>query len=40
MPAEAAGRRFYDPQEAEERLRERLEAVRRARGRADGRETS
>ena len=34
MPDSALGRRFYDPDEAEAQLRERLEAVRRARGRS------
>jgi putative ATPase len=33
MPDPAIGRRFYEPDEAEALLRERLEAVRRARGR-------
>ncbi|HEY2161151.1 MAG TPA: replication-associated recombination protein A [Solirubrobacteraceae bacterium] len=34
MPDPAIGRRFYEPDEAEALLRDRLEAVRRARGRA------
>jgi putative ATPase len=34
MPDPAIGSRFYEPDEAEALLRERLEAVRRARGRA------
>jgi putative ATPase len=34
MPDSAIGRRFYEPDEAEALLRERLEAVRRARGRS------
>jgi putative ATPase len=34
MPDPAIGRRFYQPDEAEALLRERLEAIRRARGRA------
>jgi putative ATPase len=34
MPDSAIGQRFYEPDEAEELLRERLEDVRRARGRA------
>jgi putative ATPase len=34
MPDPAIGRRFYEPDEAEAMLRERLEAVRRARGRS------
>jgi putative ATPase len=34
MPDSAIGRRFYEPDEAEALLRERLEEVRRARGRA------
>ncbi|MFL5823780.1 MAG: replication-associated recombination protein A [Solirubrobacteraceae bacterium] len=34
MPDEAVGARFYEPDEAEELLRARLEEVRRARGRA------
>jgi len=34
MPDPAIGRRFYDPDEAEALLRERLEAIRRARGRS------
>jgi putative ATPase len=33
MPDRAIGQRFYDPDEAEALLRERLEQVRRARGR-------
>ena len=34
MPDSAIGQRFYAPDEAEELLRERLEAIRRARGRS------
>jgi putative ATPase len=34
MPDSAIGRRFYEPDEAEALLRERLEEIRRARGRA------
>jgi putative ATPase len=34
LPDPVIGRRFYDPDEAEALLRERLEAVRRARGRS------
>jgi putative ATPase len=34
MPDPAIGRRFYEPDEAEALLRERLEAIRRARGRS------
>jgi putative ATPase len=34
MPDSAIGQRFYDPGDAEELLRERLEQIRRARGRA------
>ena len=34
MPAELAGERFYAPDEAEAELAERLEAIRRARGKA------
>jgi putative ATPase len=34
MPDSALGRRFYEPDDAEAPLRERLEAVRRARGRS------
>ena len=34
MPDAAIGRRFYEPDQAEALLRERLEAVRRERGRA------
>ncbi|HTX33255.1 MAG TPA: replication-associated recombination protein A [Solirubrobacteraceae bacterium] len=34
MPDSAIGHRFYDPDEAEALLRERLEAIRRQRGRA------
>jgi putative ATPase len=34
MPARAIGQRFYDPDAAEALLRERLEEIRRARGRA------
>ena len=34
MPDAAVGERFYEPDEAETRLRERLEEIRRARGRA------
>jgi putative ATPase len=34
MPDPAIGQRFYDPDAAEELLRERLEEIRRARGRA------
>ncbi|MFL5828553.1 MAG: replication-associated recombination protein A [Solirubrobacteraceae bacterium] len=35
MPDRAIGRRFYEPDEAEAALRERLEEIRRARGRSD-----
>ncbi len=35
MPAEVAGERFYDPDEAEAQLAERLERIRRARGREE-----
>jgi putative ATPase len=35
MPDRAIGQRFYEPDEAEAALRERLEEIRRARGRAD-----
>jgi putative ATPase len=35
MPDRGIGQRFYQPDEAEAALRERLEAIRRARGRAD-----
>jgi putative ATPase len=35
MPDSAIGRRLYEPDEAEALLRERLEQVRRARGRGD-----
>jgi replication-associated recombination protein RarA len=34
MPDSALGQRFYEPDEAEALLRERLEEIRRARGRA------
>ena len=34
MPDSAIGRRFYEPDEAEALLRERLEEMRRARGRS------
>jgi hypothetical protein len=34
MPDAAIGQRFYEPDEAEAALRERLEEVRRGRGRA------
>jgi len=34
MPDRAIGERFYEPDDAEAALRERLEAIRRARGRA------
>jgi hypothetical protein len=34
MPDSAVGQRFYEPDAAEAALRERLEQVRRARGRA------
>jgi hypothetical protein len=34
MPDSAIGRRFYEPDDAEALLRERLEQVRRARGRS------
>jgi hypothetical protein len=34
MPDTAIGRRFYEPDDAEAALREKLEQVRRARGRA------
>jgi hypothetical protein len=34
MPDPAIGQRFYDPDEAEAMLRERLDAIRRGRGRA------
>jgi hypothetical protein len=34
LPDGAIGARFYEPDEAEEALRERLEQVRRERGRA------
>jgi hypothetical protein len=34
MPGSAIGRRFYDPDDAEAELRERLERIRRARGRS------
>jgi hypothetical protein len=33
MPDGAIGKRFYEPDEAEALLRERLEQIRRARGR-------
>jgi hypothetical protein len=33
MPAEVAGERFYNPDEAEAQLAERLERIRGARGR-------
>ena len=36
MPDAAIGKRFYEPDEAEEALRRRLEEMRRARGRASG----
>jgi putative ATPase len=36
MPDDAIGARFYEPDEAEAALRERLSAIRRARGRGDG----
>jgi putative ATPase len=35
MPNSAIGERFYDPDEAESALRERLEQIRRARGTAE-----
>ena len=34
LPDTLAGTRFYEPGETEARLRERLEQIRRARGRA------
>jgi hypothetical protein len=34
MPDAAIGERFYDPDDAEALARERLEEIRRARGRA------
>ncbi len=34
MPDSAIGERFYEPDDAEALLRERLEEIRRARGRA------
>jgi hypothetical protein len=34
MPDSAIGRRFYEPDEAEALLRERLDEIRRARGRS------
>jgi len=36
LPDPVIGRRFYEPDEAEALLRERLEAIRRARGRSPG----
>ncbi|HEX5192392.1 MAG TPA: replication-associated recombination protein A [Solirubrobacteraceae bacterium] len=36
MPDDAIGARFYEPDEAEAALRERLSEIRRARGRGDG----
>ena len=36
LPEDVAGERFYEPDEAEAQLAERLARVRRARGRADG----
>ena len=36
MPDDAIGARFYEPDDAEAALRERLSAIRRARGRGDG----
>ncbi len=36
MPDEATGERFYEPDEAEAWLQERLEAVRRGRARGRG----
>ena len=36
LPDPAIGARFYEPDDAEAALRERLEEIRRGRGRADG----
>ncbi|HEY2321135.1 MAG TPA: replication-associated recombination protein A [Solirubrobacteraceae bacterium] len=40
LPEPAIGARFYEPDEAEAELRERLVAIQRGRGRADDRNTS
>ena len=40
LPDPAIGARFYEPDDAEAELRERLVAVQRGRGRGDGRNTS
>ena len=40
LPDPTIGARFYEPDDAEAQLRERLVAIQRGRGRADGRNTS